>query len=297
MKNNLLYDLLKTRQILISDGATGTNLIQRGLPRGKTAEDWVLEKPDEILKLNHDFIKAGSDIILTSTFGASKIRLEQSGLADRFEAINSQAAALAKEAVRDSGVLVAGSLGPLGHILKPLGHLEEDEAEQYYEDQSRVLSDSGVDLLLVETQFDLCEASAAVKGALSASDLPVICSFSFDRGTRTMMGVSPKQFADKMNTSGISVIGINCGKSLDDNHLALIELADATELPIWFKPNAGLPKLDENGQPFYDISPEKMADYVGGWIDAGAMIVGGCCGTSPDHLKAIAGEVDRYRSA
>ena len=297
MKNNLLYDLLKTRQILISDGATGTNLIQRGLPRGKTAEDWVLEKPDEILKLNHDFIKAGSDIILTSTFGASKIRLEQSGLADRFEAINSQAAALAKEAVRNSGVLVAGSLGPLGHILKPLGHLEEDEAEQYYEDQSRVLSDSGVDLLLVETQFDLCEASAAVKGALSASDLPVICSFSFDRGTRTMMGVSPKQFADEMNTSGISVIGINCGKSLDDNHLALIELADATELPIWFKPNAGLPKLDENGQPFYDISPEKMADYVGGWIDAGAMIVGGCCGTSPDHLKAIAGEVDRYRSA
>lgn len=297
MKNNLLYDLLKTRQILISDGATGTNLIQRGLPRGKTAEDWVLEKPDEILKLNHDFIKAGSDIILTSTFGASKIRLEQSGLADRFEAINSQAAALAKEAVRNSGVLVAGSLGPLGHILKPLGHLEEDEAEQYYEDQSRVLFDSGVDLLLVETQFDLCEASAAVKGALSASDLPVICSFSFDRGTRTMMGVSPKQFADKMNTSGISVIGINCGKSLDDNHLALIELADATELPIWFKPNAGLPKLDENGQPFYDISPEKMADYVGGWIDAGAMIVGGCCGTSPDHLKAIAGEVDRYRSA
>ena len=297
MKNNLLYDLLKTRQILISDGATGTNLIQRGLPRGKTAEDWVLEKPDEILKLNHDFIKAGSDIILTSTFGASKIRLEQSGLADRFEAINSQAAALAKEAVRNSGVLVAGSLGPLGHILKPLGHLEEDEAEQYYEDQSRVLSDSGVDLLLVETQFDLCEASAAVKGALSASDLPVICSFSFDRGTRTMMGVSPKQFADEMNTSGISVIGINCGKSLDDNHLALIELADATELPIWFKPNAGLPKLDENGQPFYDISPEKMADYIGGWIDAGAMIVGGCCGTSPDHLKAIAGEVDRYRSA
>lgn len=297
MKNNLLYDLLKTRQILISDGATGTNLIQRGLPRGKTAEDWVLEKPDEILKLNHDFIKAGSDIILTSTFGASKIRLEQSGLADRFEAINSQAAALAKEAVRNSGVLVAGSLGPLGHILKPLGHLEEDEAEQYYEDQSRVLSDSGVDLLLVETQFDLCEASAAVKGALSASDLPVICSFSFDRGTRTMMGVSPKQFADEMNTSGISVIGINCGKSLDDNHLALKELADATELPIWFKPNAGLPKLDENGQPFYDISPEKMADYVGGWIDAGAMIVGGCCGTSPDHLKAIAGEVDRYRSA
>lgn len=297
MKNNLLYDLLKTRQILISDGATGTNLIQRGLPRGKTAEDWVLEKPDEILKLNHDFIKAGSDIILTSTFGASKIRLEQSGLADRFEAINSQAAALAKEAVRNSGVLVAGSLGPLGHILKPLGHLEEDEAEQYYEDQSRVLSDSGVDLLLVETQFDLCEASAAVKGALSASDLPVICSFSFDRGTRTMMGVSPKQFADEMNTSGISVIGINCGKSLDDNHLALKELADATELPTWFKPNAGLPKLDENGQPFYDISPEKMADYVGGWIDAGAMIVGGCCGTSPDHLKAIAGEVDRYRSA
>jgi len=295
MNANNFTAILNEKKLLISDGATGTNLIQRGLPQGETAEGWVLEKPEEILRLHRDFIVAGSDLFLTSTFGGSKIRLEQSGLADRFAEVNSKAVTLAKEAALNSKALVAGSIGPLGHMLKPLGQLDEKDAEIYYRDQAKVLVESGVDILVVETQFDLAEASLGVSAALVSGDLPVVCSFSFDRGTKTMMGVSPAKFAQALSKSGVSALGINCGKSLEDNLNALKELASATDLPIWFKPNAGLPKLTDDGKPFYDVTPEIMASYVETWIESGAKIIGGCCGTTPAHLKAIADVVKKNR--
>ena len=287
--------IFNEKKLLISDGATGTNLIQRGLPQGKTAEEWVLDDPEKILQLHRDFINAGSDIILTSTFGGSKIRLEQSGLADRFVEVNSRAVALAKEAAVNSKVLIAGSIGPLGHMMKPLGPLDEKDALIFYRDQANTLVESGVDILVVETQFDLAEASIGVSAALASCNLPVICSFSFDRGTKTMMGVSPAKFALALGKSGVAALGINCGKSLEDNLNALKELADATDLPIWFKPNAGLPKLTDDGKPFYDVTPELMASHVESWIESGAKIIGGCCGTTPAHLKAIAEIVDNYK--
>lgn len=295
MNTNNFTALLNKKKLLISDGATGTNLIQRGLPQGKTAEEWVLENPGEILQLHRDFIDAGSDLFLTSTFGGSRIRLEQSGLAERFADVNSRAVALAKEAAMNSKVLITGSIGPLGHMLKPLGPLEEKDAEIFYRDQAQILVEAGVDILVVETQFDLTEASIGVKAALDSGSLPVVCSFSFDRGTKTMMGVSPAKFAQALGKSGVAALGINCGKSLDNNLNALKELADATDLPIWFKPNAGLPKLTDDGKPFYDVTPEIMASHVASWIEAGAKIIGGCCGTSPTHLKAIAEVVNKYR--
>jgi 5-methyltetrahydrofolate--homocysteine methyltransferase len=279
---------LKEKKLLVSDGATGTNLIQRGLPQGITAEEWVLNNPGEILRLYKDFINAGSDLILTSTFGGSKIRLEQSGLADHFVEINSKAAALAKEASVNTDVFIVGSIGPLGHMLKPLGPLDAKDAENYYREQAKVLAASGVDILLIETQFDLAEASIGVNAALSAGNIPVVCSFSFDRGTKTMMGVSPTKFAQAIGSTGVASLGINCGKSLDNNLSALKELANVTDLPIWFKPNAGLPKLTNDGKPFYDVTPEIMASQVESWIESGAQIIGGCCGTTPAHLNAIA---------
>lgn len=296
MNTNDFLTFLNEKKLLISDGATGTNLIQRGLPQGRTAEEWVLDDPEKILQLYRDFINAGSDVILTSTFGGSKIRLEQSGLADRFDEVNSKAVSFAKEAAKDSEVLIAGSLGPLGHMLKPLGPLDPKDAEIYYHDQAIVLAKSGVDILVVETQFDLAEATIGVNAALASGDLPVICSFSFDRGTKTMMGVSPAKFAQALGKSGIAALGINCGKSLEDNLNSLKELADATDLPIWFKPNAGLPKLTDDGKPFYDVTPEIMASNVESWIESGAKIIGGCCGTTPAHLKAIAEVVNKSRN-
>ena len=296
MKKDAFLKLLDEKRYLISDGATGTNLMQRGLPQGTAAEDWVLSNPDGILGLHHDFLEAGSDIILTCTFGASMPRLEANHLGSHFQAVNQAAVNLAKTAAENFGALVGGSLGPLGQMLKPLGLLEEADAQRYYQEQADMLSKAGVDLLIVETQFDLTEAGAAVRGVQAVSDLPLIVSFSFDRGTRTMMGVSPNQFAKQMNGLGLTALGINCGKSLVDNLNALKELADATDLPIWFKPNSGLPKLDDEGHPTYDVTPEFMAAQVQEWAVAGARIIGGCCGTSPAHLKAIADKVKALRA-
>jgi 5-methyltetrahydrofolate--homocysteine methyltransferase len=279
---------IKTGQTLVSDGATGTNLQARGLELGLPGEVWVLERPDEIMRLQRAFIDAGADIILTCTFGGSAMRLEQVGLGARMAEVNRTAVQLTRRAVDGRDVLVAGSIGPLGHLLKPLGPLEPEAAQAAYREQARVIGDAGVDLLVIETQFDLVEAEAAVRGVRSASSLPLVCSFSFDRGTRTMMGVRPAQAAAQMEVWGVDVAGINCGRSLEENLVVLQQLRSATKLPIWFKPNAGLPEFDSEGRPTYSVSPEAMGSQVYTWLAAGAQVVGGCCGTSPEHLREIA---------
>jgi 5-methyltetrahydrofolate--homocysteine methyltransferase len=284
---NQLAHLLEEKRYLTCDGATGTNLIARGLPRGKTSEEWVLENPEAIKTLHRDFIEAGSDIILTSTFGGSETRLARSGLKDKHQEVNRMAVNLARQAAEDRQTLIAGSIGPLGEMMKPLGTLDEETAERNYRQQAQVLSEAGVDLLLIETQYDIAEAAFAVKAAMSVSQLPIICSFSFDRGTKTMMGVSPAMFAEAIAPMGVAALGINCGKSLEDNLNSLKELSSVTDLPIWFKPNAGLPVIDADGHASYNVSPDEMAGHVSQWIESGARIIGGCCGTSPQHVAAI----------
>ncbi len=282
---------IKAGDVLTADGATGTNLQVRGLTMGTPAEVWVLERPEEILGLHRSFIQAGSDIILTCTFGGTSVRLENAGLADQVADLNHKAAHLAREAaaeVTDRPVLVAGSLGPLGHLLKPFGPLEPEVALAAYREQAQALAEAGVDLLVIETQFDLSEAQAAIEGVKAVSNLPLVCSFSFDRGTRTMMGVKPSQIGQHLPDLGVDMIGINCGRSLDENLKSLQELHAATDLPIWFKPNAGLPELDAEGSPVYSLTPKEMGAQVSEWVEAGASVVGGCCGTSPEHLHQIA---------
>ncbi|HMN60430.1 MAG TPA: homocysteine S-methyltransferase family protein [Anaerolinea sp.] len=273
---------------LVIDGATGTNLQARGLPAGTPSDLWVLDNPAEVLRLHRDFIAAGSDIILTNTFGSSRLHLAHAGLEARFEETNRGAVYLAREAAGQSGVLVAGSLGPLGEMVAPVGTLSEEAAQAEYAAQARLLAEAGVDLLVIETQFDMNEAQAAVRGARSVSSLPLVCSFSYDRGTRTMMGLRPAQAAAALDEAGLAAIGINCGRSLEDNLKALGELRAATGLPIWFKPNAGLPRNDAEGRMVYDTTPEMMGEQAPQWLAAGASCVGGCCGTSPEHLRAIA---------
>ncbi len=273
----------------VTDGATGTNLQRMGLPVGAAAELWILENPDAIRSLEQAFIEAGSDIVLTCTFGGTRLRLEASGLADRFEEINRKAVEITREAAMGTDVLVAGSIGPMGHMLAPLGTLSEEEAEQNFTDQARILSECGVDLIVIETQFDLNEAAAAVRGVRAVDgEIPLVCSFSYDRGTRTMMGVRPSQMAELIGAMEVDVLGINCGRSLDENLQALQELGEATDKPIWFKPNAGMPEMDEDGKPSYSVTPTGMGALVPGWLEAGAQLVGGCCGTSPEHLAEIA---------
>lgn len=288
MNPNRFLERLQAGKTLVLDGATGTNLQQRGLPAGTPSDVWVIDNPEAVTQLHRDFLEAGSDIILTNTFGSTRLHLEHAGLADRFEQTNRRAVELARQVVEGTETLVGGSMGPLGEMLQPYGMLSDADAEAAYADQACILSDAGVDLLVIETQYDLNEARAAIRGARSVTDLPLVCSFSYDRGTRTMMGVNPAQMGKELSGAGVSALGINCGRSLEDNLKALQELRQVTDLPVWFKPNAGLPHNDADGNLQYDVTPEMMAAQVAQWVANGARLVGGCCGTSPEHLMAIA---------
>lgn len=288
MNNTPFLESIHNGRCLVSDGATGTNLFARGLAQGSTPEEWVLDQPDQILRLHQDFIAAGADLILTCTFGATSLRLAGSPIAGRAVEVNQRAVTLARQAIGDRPVYLAGSLGPVGGLLKPYGPLEVDAVTASYAEQALALAKGGVDLLAIETQFDLGEAKAAIQGVRSVTDLPLMCSFSYDRGRRTMMGVSPTQAAKQVAALGVDLIGINCGRSLEDNLQNLLELRQVTELPIWYKPNAGLPHIDEQNRTVFSVTPDVMAGQVPAWLEGGAQIVGGCCGTSPEHLQQIA---------
>ena len=288
MAKSLFLERLQSGKPLVLDGATGTNLQTRGLPVGTPSDFWVMDNPEAVLALHRDFVEAGSDLILTNTFGSSRIHLGHAGLEERFEETNRLAVALARQAAAEAGVMVGGSLGPLSEMVEPLGSLAEADAQAEYAAQAHLLAENGVDVLVIETQFDLIEARAALRGVRFATDLPVVVSFSYDRGTRTMMGVKPAQMVQVFAEMGVAAVGINCGRSVDENFKVLQEVRTLTDLPVWFKPNAGLPLTNLDGSLYYSVTPELMGEQARSWLAAGANLVGGCCGTSPSHLRAIA---------
>lgn len=275
--------------MLIADGATGTNYQQMGLPLGVAPEEWNETEPDRVIGLHRAFIEAGADIILTNSFGGTPIRLGETSFHDRAEELNRRAAELARQATSSAKpVLVAGSMGPTGMLMEPYGELSHKAAAEAYAEQAKGLAAGGVDLLLLETFFALEEGIAAIEGIHQVTDLPLVVTFSFDQGTRTMMGVSPTQTAQAMAALGVAALGANCGRSLDDMVKIMSEFAAAgLGIPLWIKPNAGLPRMDGD-LAVYDTTPETMATYTRRFLDLGAQVVGGCCGTSPDHLRAIA---------
>ncbi len=282
-------DRLAANTVLVADGATGTNYQQLGLQIGVAPEEWVESEPQRVLGLHRAFIEAGADIILTDTFGGTPLRLRETSFAQRATELNRRAAALAREAASSApNVLVAGSMGPTGMLMEPLGELSAAAAADAYAEQARGLTEGGVDLLLLETFFALEEAQAAIDGIRRVSSLPLVVTFSFDQGTRTMMGLSATRMAEAIVPLGVAALGANCGRSLDDMEKIVRELAELhLGVPLWIKPNAGLPRMDGDVAR-YDTTPAMMADYARRFIDMGARIVGGCCGTSPDHLRAIA---------
>ncbi len=281
---------LQRGEILIADGATGTNLQRKGLPPGLSPEVWVFERPEVIRSLATSFVEAGSDIILTCTFGGTRLRLRESTLAEKVIELNRRAAELARQAAdQRPGVLVGGSIGPTGLLLKPYGPLTPEEATAAYEEQARGLVEGGVDLLVIETMFALEEARAALEGVRRVTDLPVVVSFSYDRGTRTMMGVKPSQVISTFLPLGVNVIGANCGTTLENMETIIKEYhAAAPEAILWAKPNAGLPEMGPDNQAIYKVTPEEMGAFARRYIDAGARIVGGCCGSTPEHVASIA---------
>ncbi len=279
--------LLAERPVLIADGATGTNYQNMGIEPGVAPEEWVVEAPEKVQELHRRFVAAGSDIVLTCSFGGSSLRLADEALHGRAIEVNRRAAELAREAVGND-VLVAGSLGPTGHLTEPLGPLTRSLAVSTYAEQAKALADGGVDLLVLETFFSLDEGLWALEGIQSASDLPLVVSYSYDQGTKTMMGLSPTQVVEAFAPLGIAAIGANCGKSLADTDVIVEELVAAADgLPLWVKPNAGVPRMVGDAV-IYDAGPEDLAEHVRGYVARGARIVGGCCGSTPEHIAAIA---------
>jgi 5-methyltetrahydrofolate--homocysteine methyltransferase len=282
---------LQSGKVLVADGATGTNLQQRGLPVGAAPDEWVFDNPQAVLQLHQDFVAAGSNIILTDTFGATSLRLHGSKYEGKSTELNKRAVELARQAAEPNGVFVGGSLGPVGALLKPYGPLTEEEVSDSYAEQAKALTEAGVDLLVIETQFSIEEARAALEGVLKSSLLPVVVSFSYDKGVRTMMGVKPSQVVNTFKSRGVAALGANCGKSLETMEQVIQEMAAAGPgAPIWAKPNAGMPVAGAFPAR-YDITPEQMGAAAVRLAQAGAQIVGGCCGTTPAHVAAIAAAV------
>jgi len=298
-----LRTCLERGDLLIADGATGTMLQSLGLVAGSAPELWNVERPDAVCSLHRAYLDAGSQIILTNTFGGSRIKLERAGgLGSRIAELNRAAAALARKEA-DGKAYVAGDIGPTGELLAPYGVLSEDEAADVFAEQALALADGGADLIWIETMTDLGEARAAVVGAHRATDLPVFCSLSFGRSGRTMMGVTPRDAVETLWPLGLDAIGANCGEGVGMITPVLTEMRQAlfdgqsrrrfSDLPrpvLIAKPNAGLPHL-ENGVTVFDLSPEELAAHVSHFIELGAQVIGACCGSSPGHIAAIAAVV------
>jgi 5-methyltetrahydrofolate--homocysteine methyltransferase len=279
---------LESHPVLIADGATGTTLQKVGLPPGAAPERWNLERPDAVRALHRGYLDAGADMVLTNTFGGTAVRLKREGLSDRVVEINTAAAALAREVVGESA-LVVGDIGPTGEMLAPLGTLSVQDAIAAFAEQAGALAEGGVDVILIETMSDLAEVEAAVTGVRQVTNLPVMVTMSFDTKGRTMMGVKPDRAAKALTALGVDVMGANCGRTLTETLEAVLKMREAVPGAILMaKPNAGLPHA-EGGDLVYDVTPDVMVDYARRFVEeAGVSIFGGCCGSTAEHIRAVA---------
>jgi 5-methyltetrahydrofolate--homocysteine methyltransferase len=282
--------LLDSGKPILLDGAMGTMLFSAGLKAGGSPEEWNVTHPDEVKSIHRAYIEAGSQIILTNTFGGSAIRLDSHGLKDRTVELNEAAARNARQEAdqAQSLVLVAGSIGPTGEMLQPLGLMSFDEARDSFADQARGLAKGGVDLFWIETMSDLEEVKSAIAGIREVSDLPIAATLSFDTRGHTMMGVKPEQAVEALQDLDIQFIGANCGTGSDELILAIQAIVSAQpKIPVIAKANAGIPEV-VGTEVVYSGSPEVMADYAVEVWKQGAKLIGGCCGSTPDHIRAMA---------
>jgi 5-methyltetrahydrofolate--homocysteine methyltransferase len=286
---------LAAKRLLIADGAWGTELAKRGLEAGETPERWNLERPNDVLAVARSYVEAGADILLTNTFGGSPLKLAKVGLEAQVGEVNRRGVELSKEAAGGKA-LVFASVGPTGEFMAPAGTIEEAEMIACFAGQVRAIAEASPDGIVIETMSDLGEAKAALRAVRENSNLPTVVSMTFQKGARgyaTMMGVTPAQAAEELEAAHADIVGANCGAGIDD----IVEVArlmrPATTLPLWFKPNAGIPQLID-GKTVFREAPETMVKRLADLVKAGASIVGGCCGTTPDHIRLFAARAARF---
>jgi methionine synthase I (cobalamin-dependent) len=272
---------------LIADGAWGTQLLALGLPPGALPDAWNLEYPGRVESVARAYVEAGSQVILTNTFRSNRIALEQAGLAAQLDAINRAGVEISLRAAAGKA-LVFASIGPTGKLLIN-GEVGREDVATAFTAQAAALAEAGADALLIETMSDLEEAGIALAAAKSTG-LPVIVSFAFDSGKnkdRTMMGVTPEAAARAMESAGADAVGANCGAGIERFVPVCQRLKLACSLPVWIKPNAGLPQMID-GSVVYTTPPGVFASYLPALVEAGAAFIGGCCGTTPEFIRALA---------
>jgi len=281
------FAVLLKEKILIGDGATGTELIRLGAPAGVPGDLLNLQKPEIVSQVHRGYAEAGSNMVITNTFGCTSIKLGKFKCADKMREINMAGVQIARNAVPPN-VLIAGDIGPIGELLKPYGPAEPEMVKQAFAEQVEALVEGGVDLLILETNFDLNEAILALEAALD-SGLPVIASMTFDLkrgGAYTMMGNSASDCAKTLSQAGATVVGANCSMTIDHMPAVAKELKKGADVPLILQPNAGKPEIVE-GRTVYHETPENFAAKVPDLIAAGARIIGGCCGTDARFIRAI----------
>ena len=266
------------------DGATGSNLQKQGMPAGVCPEQWILEHREVMISLQRAFVDAGTNIVYAPTFTANRIKLKEYGLEDQIHRMNLELVALSKEAVGDKAY-VAGDLTMTGEQLAPIGHLDFEDLIDIYKEQIGYLVEAGVDLLVVETMMSLQETRAALIAAKEVCDLPVMATMTFESDGRTLYGTDAATAAIVLESLGADAVGTNCSTGPDKMLEIIRSMAEVTTVPIIAKPNAGLPSLDENGNTVYDMAAEQFGECMIALVEAGAAIVGGCCGTTPDHIR------------
>jgi len=297
-----LLEVLADRPLL-GDGAMGTQLMLAGLEQGNCGEAWNLTHPEKVLAIQRRYAEAGSDCILTNTFGGSRIMLNRHSHADHVVEINQAGVRIAREAFNGRGGFVIGDIGPFGGLLEPYGDFTEAQVREAFNEQARALVDAGADAIIVETQTSLEELLLGIQAAKEAGAPCIIGSMAYDvtldgSTFRTMMGVDPERAAEFMQENGADIVALNCGTGMDMTRArtAVKRYREVSALPVMVQPNAGQPKL-VNMKVVYDETPEQMVTGVAPLLDAGAGIVGACCGSTPAHIRAFRQAMDQYLHA
>jgi 5-methyltetrahydrofolate--homocysteine methyltransferase len=281
-------------EVLVLDGAMGTELHKKGLEVGECPEKLNLTHPEILTEIHRSYVEAGSDIIQTNTFGASRIKLDEYGLGEEVEVINRKAVELAKAAA-NSDTIIAASMGPTGKLLEPLGDLSFQKAYEIFAEQAQILEDAGVDVISIETMTDLQEVRAAVIAVKENTSLPIICHLTYEESLKTMTGTDPVTAVTVLEGLGVEVIGANCSMG-PEGLLKIIEtLGKNTSTYLSVEPNAGLPILDENNNTIFPMKASEMASYLKKFVDAGANIIGGCCGSTPEYIRLVAEQVKKLK--
>jgi 5-methyltetrahydrofolate--homocysteine methyltransferase len=295
----LLHEAVRERPLL-GDGAMGTQLMLAGLEQGNCGEAWNLTHPERVLAIQRRYAQAGSDCIITNTFGGSRIMLNRHGQADHVAAINKAGVEIARRAFDGSEGYVLGDIGPFGGLLEPFGEFTEAQVRSAFEEQAAALVEGGADAIIVETQTSLEELSIGIEAAQKAGAACIIGSMAYDvtldgSNFRTMMGVEPERAAKFMEEHGAHIVALNCGTGMDMSRalLAVERYKSVTNLPIMVQPNAGQPRLVDM-KIVYDETPEQMVQGVMPLLEAGANIVGACCGSTPEHIRAFRKAMDEF---